>query len=128
MHDNRHFYWNELLTTDPEAAKEFYGSTIGWSFDSMPMDGGGTYSICMSEDKPCGGIMQLQDTAPGGDTPHWFAYVAVDDLEARLEKAKSMGATIVREPFEVPGIGKIAMVEDPQGARMGWMTPVEQSS
>ena len=128
MSDNRSFHWNELLTTDPDGAKDFYEATIGWNFESMPMDDGGTYWLCMSGGKPQGGIMKLQGMAPEAAPPHWFAYLAVDDLEARLDKARSMGATVVREPFEVPGIGKIAMIEDPQGARMGWITPAEPST
>jgi len=128
MADNGFFHWNELMTTDPEGAKAYYGATVGWSFNPMPMDEGGTYWVCMMGDKPCGGIMQLLGVSPDGTPPHWFTYLAVDDLDARLEKATSMGGTVLREPFEVLGIGKIAMVQDPQGAPMGWITPAEQPS
>ena len=117
------FHWNELMTSDAEAAKDYYGQTVGWSFDAMPMEQGGTYWICMSGDKPCGGIMDMPDAAPDGTPPHWFTYLAVDGLEARIDKAKAMGGTVLRDPFEVPGIGTIAIMQDPQGARMGWITP-----
>ena len=127
MAENGVFHWNELMTSDTEGAKAYYGATVGWRFEAMPMDQGGTYWICMAGDKPCGGIMPLDGVAAEGTPPHWFTYLAVDDLEARLEKAKCLGGTVLREPFEVPGIGKIAMVQDPQGAPMGWITPAEKS-
>lgn len=123
MSEHGVFHWNELMTNDPEGAKDYYGATIGWTFDAMDMDQGGTYWICMSGEKPCGGIMSMQGVAPEGSSPHWFSYLAVDDLAARLEKAKSIGGTVLREPFTVPGIGTIAMVQDPQGAAMGWIEP-----
>jgi predicted enzyme related to lactoylglutathione lyase len=54
----------------------------------------------------------------------WFSYIAVDDVAARLKKLKAAGGKVMREPFEVPGVGLIAIVQAPGGAGMGWMTPV----
>ncbi len=127
MTDNGIFHWNELMTSDPDGAKDYYSATVGWTFEAMPMDQGGTYWICMAGEKPCGGIMSLEGMAPEGTLPHWVSYLAVDDLESRLETAKRLGGTVLREPFEVAGIGKIAMVQDPHGAQMGWITPASQS-
>ena len=62
-----------------------------------------------------------QDTSEG-----WFAYVAVDDLSGALARASMEGGQVVREPFEVPGVGRIAIVTDNAGNPMGWMTPSEQ--
>ena len=56
---------------------------------------------------------------------HWFAYIAVDDVDARLEKAVAAGAEIMRPPFEVPGVGRIAMLKQPDGGAIGWMTPAD---
>jgi len=57
MWSHGHFYWNELLTRDPEAAKKFYGDTIGWTFEAMPMAGGhGTYWVAKQGDKPVAGL------------------------------------------------------------------------
>ena len=53
----------------------------------------------------------------------WMAYIAVDDVDKRVAKAKKAGATIVREPFDVPGVGRIAILKQPGGAGIGWMTP-----
>jgi hypothetical protein len=55
-----------------------------------------------------------------------MAYLAVDDIDARLEKAKAQGATVMGEPFDVQGVGRIAMVMQPDGAMIGWMTPSDE--
>ena len=59
------------------------------------------------------------DAAPGS-----AIRIAVDDIDARLKKAKAAGATVMREPFDVVGIGRIAILREPGGAGIGWMTPV----
>jgi predicted enzyme related to lactoylglutathione lyase len=53
----------------------------------------------------------------------WMSYVAIDDVDAALEKAKAAGAIVMGEPFDVQGVGRIAMVQQPDGAMVGWMTP-----
>jgi len=116
------FYWNELMTRDAEAAKKFYGETLGWTFDGMPMEDG-TYWVCKDGDTPVGGIMPMTRPDFEGIPPHWFAYLAVDDVDARVAKATAGGAELLRPLFDVPGIGRIAILKDPTGAALGWMTP-----
>jgi hypothetical protein len=122
MWSHGNFYWNELMTRDAEAAKAFYGAALGWSFDGMPMPNG-TYWIAKMGDKPVAGIFPM-GPEHAGMPEMWFAYIAVDDVDARLEKAKAGGGKVMREPFEVPGVGRIAILGDPNGAGIGWMTPV----
>jgi uncharacterized protein len=117
------FYWNELMTHDPEKAKSFYGSSIGWTFDSMPMPEG-TYWVAKLGDKPVGGIFPMSGSNFAGVPEHWMPYVAVDNVDARLEKATTAGASVIRHPFDVPGVGRIAILHDPGGAVIGWITPV----
>ena len=125
MWANGSFYWNELMTRDAEAAKRFYGATLGWTFEAMEGDGGPTYWIAKVGEETIAGIYQLgkddQETAEG-----WFAYVAVNDLSTALARATSEGGEVVREPWDVPGVGRIAIVNDNAGNSMGWMTPAEQ--
>jgi len=116
------FYWNELFTRDVEKAKRFYGETVGWSFSAMPTSNG-TYWIAMVGDKPAGGIMQMKGDQFEGVAPHWFAYVAVDDVDGRVTKVEGAGGEVVRPVFEVPGVGRIAIVKDASGASVGWITP-----
>lgn len=116
------FYWNELMTRDVEKAKAFYASTIGWSFDGMPMPEG-TYWVAKVGGKPVGGLMAINSPQFAGVPEAWFAYLAVDDIDARVAAAVKAGATVMRPAFDVPGVGRIAILRQPDGAHIGWMTP-----
>jgi predicted enzyme related to lactoylglutathione lyase len=117
------FYWNELMTRDVEQAKKFYGSSIGWGFDAMPMPNG-TYWVAKMGDKPVAGIFPLSGPEFEGVPESWMSYLAVDDVDARLKAAKAAGAKVMREPFDVPDVGRIAILKEPGGAGIGWITPV----
>lgn len=117
------FVWNELMTRDVEAAKSFYGATLGWSFDGMAMPEGGTYWVAVANGAPAGGIMDISDPEYGALPPHWFAYIAVDDVDALVAEARRHGGQLKRPIFDVPDVGRIAIVEDPTGAVVGLMTP-----
>jgi uncharacterized protein len=118
------FHWNELMTRDPEKAKAFYSRSIGWEFEPMPMTDG-TYWIAKVGDQPVGGIFPMVGGDFDGMPDQWMAYLAVDDVDARLKKATAAGAKVMREPFDVPGVGRIALLQEPGGAAIGWITPVE---
>ena len=126
MATNGSFYWNELMTRDAEAAKRFYGATLGWTFEAMDQGEGATYWVAKVGEESVAGIYQLgsddQDTGEG-----WFAYVAVTDLPTALARATSEGGEVVREPWDVPGVGRIAIVNDNAGNTMGWMTPSNEN-
>jgi uncharacterized protein len=117
------FYWNELMTRDVEQAKRFYRSSIGWTFEPMPMPNG-TYWVAKMDDKPVAGIFPLSGPEFEGVPESWMSYLAVDDVDARLETAKAAGAKVMREPFDVPDVGRIAIIKEPGGAGIGWITPV----
>jgi uncharacterized protein len=126
MWQNGSFYWNELMTRDAEAAKRFYAATLGWTFEAMEADGGPvTYWVAKVGDESVAGVYQVEkddeETSEG-----WFTYVAVKDLSTALARATSEGGEVIREPWDVPGVGRIAIVNDNAGNSMGWMTPVEQ--
>jgi predicted enzyme related to lactoylglutathione lyase len=126
MATNGSFYWNELMTRDAEKAKRFYGATLGWTFEAMEGGGGpATYWVAKVGDESVAGIFSIeandQDTSEG-----WFSYVAVNDLSTALARATSEGGEVVREPWEVPGVGRIAIVNDAAGNTLGWMTPSAQ--
>lgn len=127
MTDHGQFHWNELMTNDVEAAKAFYGDIVGWTFNPMEMPEGGTYWICMDGEKPCGGIFPMTGSDFEGMPPQWMSYLAVDNVEDCVEKAKASGAAVVQPVLEIEGIGRIAMIKDPNGAVLGWMTPASES-
>ncbi len=117
------FYWNELMTRDIEGAKKFYADTMGWSFDAMPMGGDTTYWIAKMNDEPVGGIFDISG-ADYKDVPEsWMSYIAVDNVDERVKKAIKAGAKLMKPAFDVPGVGRIAILMEPGGAGIGWMTP-----
>ncbi|WP_181700423.1 VOC family protein [Chthonobacter albigriseus] len=117
------FYWNELMTDDVEKAKAFYGDRLGWTFDVMPMSEGNYWLIRQEGvEGPVGGIMNWP-AQNGMPTNYWFAYVHVDDLDDALAGVAAAGGSVLRPAWEVPGVGRIAIVKDAVGAVLGWMTP-----
>ena len=120
-------WWTELMTRDLDAAVKYYGDLCGWSFDTMRMESGATYYVAKAGDVPTAGLMDMTGM-PGldGVPPHWFSYFAVDDVDAAVAATKAAGGQVRREPFDVPGIGRIAILADPTGAVMGMMTPAEE--
>lgn len=118
------FHWNELMTRDAERAKAFYSSTVGWSFDPMPMPEG-TYWVAKMGDEPVGGIFPMVGEEFKGMGDRWVSYLAVDDVDARLAKATAAGAKIMKPPFDVPDVGRMAFIEEPGGAMIGWITPFD---
>lgn len=121
------FHWNELLTRDVAKAKQFYQDTIGWRFEGMPMahEGGRTYWVAMMDTQPVAGMFEL--ASPGFDAvpEGWMSYLSVDNVDARVEKAIGAGAQLMRPIFDVPDVGRIAILREPGGAGIGWMTPAQ---
>lgn len=103
----------ELNTTDVAKAKAFYGSLFDWKLEDMPMGDGQSYTLIRVGEGTGGGMM----THPVPGMPSaWLAYVAVDDIKAATEKARGLGAHIIREPTEVPNMGWFTILSDPTGA------------
>ena len=117
------FYWNELLTRNVERAKRFYADTIGWTFEPMAMEDGSTYWVAQTAGKPAGGIFPTDRPGFESVPEAWMSYLAVDDVDARVKKATAAGANLMRPIFDVPGVGRIAILTEPGGAGIGWITP-----
>src|SRR5262245_7504223 len=98
------FFWNELMARDVEQAKRFYGSTIGWTFDAMPMPNG-TYWVAKMGSEPVGGIFPMVGPEFAGMSERWVSYLAVDDVDVRVKKANAGGAKVLKRAFEVSGGG-----------------------
>lgn len=109
------FCWYELMTTDPEAAPDFYGEVAGWG--TSPFEGGGApYTMWMNGDVPIGGFMKLPDeAAQAGAPPHWMVHVSTPDVDATVSKATSLGAEVIHREA-IPAVGEFAILKDPQGA------------
>ncbi|HWK89936.1 MAG TPA: VOC family protein, partial [Longimicrobium sp.] len=105
--------WNELATTDTEAARRFYTGLFGWSTTTMDM--GMEYTTFMNGEIPAGGMFAITDEMKGMP-PMWLPYFAVEDADAAAARAKELGAEVHVPPQDVPGVGRFAMLMDPQGA------------
>ena len=110
----------ELATTDVAKAKSFYGKLFDWQLEDMPMGDGATYTMVRVGDGTGGGIMK--NPMPGAPSI-WLAYTLVDDLKAATAKAKSLGATVMKDVTEVPGAGSFSIIVDPTGAPLGLWQP-----
>jgi predicted enzyme related to lactoylglutathione lyase len=109
----------ELNTTDVPKAKAFYEKLFDWKLEDIPMDNG-AYTMINVGDGTGGGMMkQLVPGAPSS----WLAYVLVDDIAAATKKAKSLGATIMKDVTEVMGMGSLSIIIDPTGAVFGLWEP-----
>ena len=110
----------ELNTTDLKKAKDFYSKLFSWKLEDMPMGDMGTYTMVNVGEGTGGGMMK--NPAPGAPSM-WLAYIAVDDVAAATKKAKSLGATIMKDVTEVPGAGWFSIIADPTGAHVGLWKP-----
>lgn len=114
------FSWNELMTTDPEAALRFYGTLFGWETQAMPMPEG-TYHVVKTGEDAVGGVMAMPKGAPPMP-PHWGCYVTVDDVDATARKATELGGKLLHGPEDIPQVGRFAVLQDPQGAVVSVIT------
>jgi uncharacterized protein len=112
----------ELNTTDLGKAKTFYGKLFDWKLDDVDM-GNGTYTMIKVGEGTGGGMMK--HPVPGAPSA-WLAYVLVDDIDAATKKAKSLGATVMKDVMEVPGAGWLSIITDPTGAALGLWKPKEK--
>ena len=118
------FHWNELRTRDAERAKRFYAGVVGWSFEPSATPDGETYWVALQDGKPVAGLFPLTSPRFDGVPESWMSFLAVDDVDARVAKAVKAGAELVMPVFDVPDVGRIAMLREPSGAGIGWITPV----
>jgi uncharacterized protein len=111
------FSWTDLNTTDQEAAKGFYSALFGWEFTDMPAGDGVVYSMGAIDGKWVGAISpQPQQQRDAGVPPAWNSYITVEDVDAIAARAGELGATVHAPPFDVMEAGRMAIVQDPQGA------------
>ena len=105
--------WNELYSADVEAAKSFYGSLFGWTFEITKEMG--DYTVIKNNGRNNGGVVQLTPEMKGFP-PNWTVYFTVKNLDESMTKVKELGGKVhMHMPIS---IGKIAMIADPTGAGM----------
>ncbi len=121
------FGWCELLTNDVAKAKSFYGETLGWTYTDMPTPSGGVYTLAHSGSAMAGGMIDMAGITPPGVGPHWFNYIEVDDVDHRVGLVAENGGKVLRPAFNIPNVGRVAIITDATGAAVGVMTSTPRS-
>lgn len=116
----RAFPWHELYVADVNAAVDFYKAVFDMGVQEMEMGEMGSYKMLTIGGTPLAGIQSTNVEGHGNVPPHWAVYMSVDDVDARIAKATSLGATLVVPAMDIPTVGRMALIADPQGAHI-WL-------
>lgn len=114
------FSWCELLTSDAGSAKAFYTNLFGWGTREMPMPEGNYTSFQVGE-TAVGGLMKMSPAA-AGMPPMWGVYVTVSNVDETIARVKQLGGKVLKAPWDVSGVGRMAVIQDPQGASLSVIT------
>jgi predicted enzyme related to lactoylglutathione lyase len=116
------FVWHELMTTDPRAAGAFYRKVVGWKTESWPADP--SYSMFAARSGAVAGYMPLPDDVKAmGAPPNWLTYIGTPDVDETASRAEDLGAEILKQPEDIPNVGRFAVLRDPQDAVFAIFTP-----
>jgi predicted enzyme related to lactoylglutathione lyase len=119
------FIWYELMTTDADGAKSFYDAVTGWTVDAESHFPNGYRMIGRSDGKSAGGLLPLTDEMTGhGARPMWLGYLSVDGVDATVAAIEGDGGKALMPAFDIPNIGRVALVADPSGAAFYIMKPI----
>ncbi len=115
------FVWHELMTPDAQAAADFYARVLPWTTEASTVPG---YTLWMSGMAGVAGLMgQPQAVRDSGTPPSWLVYIAAPDVDATVEAAQRLGGKVLKSPTDIPGIGRFAVLSDPQGAAFAVFMP-----
>jgi predicted enzyme related to lactoylglutathione lyase len=119
------FIWYELITPDLDGAKRFYDAVVGWDIEARSSMPGMDYRmIRRSDGGNAGGVMPLSDEMRShGARPVWLGYISVGDVDAAVSAIEADGGKTMMPAWDIPDVGRIAMVADPQGAPFYVMDP-----
>ncbi|HMG46649.1 MAG TPA: VOC family protein [Allosphingosinicella sp.] len=120
------FFWYELMTSDLDAAIDYYTKVVGWTASDMPMPGDSSqrYVILNAGDRGIGGVMQITDQMrAGGARPGWLGYIHVADADAAAKSIAEAGGKVLMGPQDIPEVGRFALAADPGGAPFYVMMP-----
>lgn len=124
QHSNGAPCWIDLMTSDTEKAKAFYGGVFGWTFQTGDQEKYGGYITAAKDGKSVAGMMQKQE-AQAGMPDMWSTYLRTDDAGAVVKAAAEHGGQVYMEPMDVPEQGRMAMIGDATGAAIGIWEPAE---
>ncbi len=114
------FAWADNSSTDPEAAKAFYMDLFGWGKDEMPIGEGMTYTMFTQDGEYVAALSGMSpELQEQGIPSHWSNYVAVDDVDALVDKVADIGGIILVGPMDIFDSGRMMFIQDPTGAQLG---------
>jgi uncharacterized protein len=115
------FVWHELMTTDPQAAGAFYSKVLPWKTQPSGMP---DYTLWVSGKTQTGGLMAQPESArQSGAPPSWLVYIGTPDVDATAAAAERLGGKVLKSPMDIPGVGRFAVLADPQGAAFAVFKP-----
>jgi uncharacterized protein len=117
------FVWHELMTTDTDAASDFYSEVVPWKAEDSGMP---SYSLWMSGKYRSGGLMALPEDE-SATPPHWIIYIGTPDVDETVAAAEKLGGKILKPAADIPNVGRFAVLSDPQGAAFAVFTPASSS-
>lgn len=119
------FIWYELMSPDPEASKAFYDAVVGWDIGPAVQEFNGYRMINRGDGKAAGGVLPLTDEMKQhGARPTWLGYIHVADMDQSVASIEQSGGKTYIAPFDIPNVGRVAMVADPSGAPFYIMKPI----
>lgn len=121
------FCWSEIAVTDLEKCKAFYAEVFGWEFEKSENTGDKMqyFEFSSSRVEQHDGALYLMESAMfGGETPppHIAQYISVNDVDESIEKAKELDGSVVFGPYDIPNVGRMAVINDPSGAAISLIT------
>jgi len=125
MHKNSEhgfFSWNELLTTDLESAKRFYGKLLGWTFKESKTIYGDTYLTAFKDGQMTAGMMLKPADTPEHIKGCWDPYIAVDNIDESVVEIEELGGKVVLAPTSIENVGRFCVIQDPQGIYLNLIT------
>jgi len=123
------FIWYELMTSDAEVAKDFYEAVVGWQVGPAAAEFNGYRMIGRSDGGSAGGVMPITaEMQQHGARPTWLGYIHVPDADQAVASIEQAGGKALTPPFDIPNVGRIAMVTDPQGAPFYVMKPTSPAN
>jgi predicted enzyme related to lactoylglutathione lyase len=118
--------WADLLSHDGQGAKDFYTGLFGWECEDNPVDENMVYTMYTHRGIPaCASVVAYPGSEQEDLPAHWSVYITVDDLEGTTERARAAGGVVIAEPFDVFDVGRMSIIQDPQGAFLRLWFPIK---
>ncbi|HVX36954.1 MAG TPA: VOC family protein [Hyphomicrobium sp.] len=126
-------WWNELISADPDRSRDFYASVAGWTPKIVaaedntraPAPGEAAYTLFTANTTEAAGMTKYEGKDPNDPKPGWLMYIQVADVDNAVVEALKKGGKVLRAPTDATKIGRLAVVQDPDGNAIGLYAPIK---